>query len=297
MPQQKLLATALLIASPTLALADNARDWQNLPVDLNMVFGYWNLMNSNTPIDGSFPVDGLSVDADIYVLRLARSFDLAGRNAAFQLLVPYADGQASLDNSQFDFKKDNAGMGDITAVFASNFFGGPAVTKADFPTWKPETFLSYALYVTAPTGDYDNDQVINIGANRWAIKPELAFGIPIGQTWLELNTYVSVYGDNDDYIGDNKLEQRPLATLEGHYSYTVNRALWVSLDSSYAKGGETTVNGAAQDNIQENKLLGASMGFMLSENFGGLLAYTDTVSPQSDAADINTWTLRMQYLW
>lgn len=255
-------------------------------------------MNSNTSIDGALPVDGLSVDADIYILRLARSFNLAGRNAAFQVLIPYADGTAKLDNSVLsDGGKHNDGMGDITAVFASNIFGGPAVTKEEFSSWQPETFLSYALYVTAPTGDYDKDQIINIGANRWAVKPELAFGTPIGPTWLEFNTYVSFYGDNDDYIGSNKLEQRPMATLEGHYSYTINRALWVSLDASYARGGETKVNGVAQDNEQENKLLGASMGFMLSPNFGGLVAYTDTLSPQSDAADINTWTVRMQYVW
>jgi len=292
------LCAIALIATPMLGMADNARDWQNTPVDMNFVFGYWNLLNSNTPIDSAFPVDGLSVDADIYILRLARSFDLAGRNAAFQLLIPYADGTAKLDNAQLlGFEKDNAGMGDVTAVFASNIFGGPAVTKEEFSSWQPGTFLSYALYVTAPTGDYDNDQIINIGANRWALKPEIAFGTPIGPTWLEFNTYVSFYSDNDDHIGRNKLEQRPMATLEGHYSYTINRALWVSLDGTYARGGETKVNGVTQDNEQENKTLGASLGFMLSPHFGGLVAYADSVSPQSDAADTNTWTVRLQYVW
>ena len=64
------------------AQADNARDWQNLPTDLNMVFGYYNLIDTNTPIDTSLPIDGLSLNADLYILRYARSFGIDGRNSA-----------------------------------------------------------------------------------------------------------------------------------------------------------------------------------------------------------------------
>ncbi|WP_045193708.1 transporter [Pseudomonas sp. 2(2015)] len=278
--------------------ADNARDWQNLPKDLNMVFGYYNRIDSNTPIDTSLPVDGLSLDADLYILRYARSFDIAGRNSAIQLLQPYADVSASFDNARFfDGTKHNGGMGDTQVVFVHNLFGGPALSMEEFTHWTPETFLTGAVWLTVPNGDYDKDRVINIGANRWVIKPEIAFGHPIGPTWLELNTWVSLYGDNDDYQGNSKLEQNPLYAVEGHYSYTFNRALWASLDATYSTGGETRVDGVGQDNKQENVLLGASMGFMLSPQFGGLIAYSDTVSERNKSPDVNTWTLRLQYAW
>lgn len=51
--------------------ADNARDWQNLPKDLNMLFGYYNKVDTNTPIDTALPLDGLSLNADLYLLRYA----------------------------------------------------------------------------------------------------------------------------------------------------------------------------------------------------------------------------------
>ena len=129
------------------------------------------------------------------------------------------------------------------------------------------------------------------------MKPELAFGTPIGPTWLEFNTYVSLYGNNDNYQGSSKLEQQPLYAIESHYSYTINRALWVGLDATYSAGGETKIDGANQGNRQENTLVGASMGFMLSPQFGGLVAYSDTVSERSGSPDVNTWTLRLQYVW
>lgn len=113
------------------------------------------------------------------------------------------------------------------------------------------------------------------------VKPEIGCGTPIGPTWLEINTWVSLFGDNDDYLGNSKLEQKPLYGVEGHYRYTINRALWASLDATYSAGGETKIDGIGQDNQQENVLLGASMGFMLSPQFGGMVAYTDTVSERN----------------
>lgn len=292
------MSALTLAATPLFCQADNARDWQNTPIDLNMVFGYYNLIDTNTPIDTSLPIDGLSLNANVYIFRYARSFAIDGRNSAIQFLQPYADLSASFDNSRFfQGTKHNSGMGDSQIVFAHNFFGGPALTVQEFANWKPETFFSGAAFVTVPTGDYDKNKVINIGANRWVFRPELAFGTPIGPTWLEFNTYASLYGDNNDYQGDNKLEQRPLYTVEGHYSYTINRALWVSLDATYARGGETKINGDWQDNKQENSLAGASLGFMLSPQFGGLVAYSDTVSQRTGSPDVNVWTFRLQYVW
>ncbi|MFK3971301.1 transporter [Pseudomonas sp. NPDC087358] len=291
--------TAVTFAvTPFAVHADNARDWQNTPIDLNMAFGYYNLIDTNTPIDTALPIDGLSLNANVYIARYARSFAVDGRNTAVEILQPYADLDASFDNGQFfSGTKHNGGMGDTQLVIAHNFFGGPALTAQEFAAWTPGTFLSGALTVVTPTGDYDKDRIINIGSNRWVVKPELAFGTPIGPTWLEFNTYVSLYGDNDDYFGNRKLEQKPLYAIESHYSYTINRALWVGLDAIYNTGGETKIDGTNQENKQENTLVGATMGFMLSPQFGGLVAYTDTVSERTGSPDVNTWTVRLQYVW
>ena len=291
--------TALTLAMvPLMGWADNARDWQNLPTDLNMLFGYYSRIDTNTPIDTSLPIDGLSLNADVYIMRYARSFAVDGRNSAIQILQPYADISASFDDARFfSGTKHNGGMGDTQVVLVHNIFGGPALSKEEFARWKPETFLTGALWITTPTGDYDKNKVINIGANRWVFKPEIGFGTPFGPTWLEVNTWVSLYGDNDEYQGNGKLEQKPLYAVEGHYSYTINPALWASLDATYSAGGETRIDGEWQDNKQANTLVGASMGFMLSPQFGGLLAYTDTVSERTGSPDVATWTVRLQYVW
>ena len=292
-----LVALACGLSQP--AQADNARDWQNLPTDLNMVFGYYNSVDTNTSIDTSLPIDGLSLDADLFIFRYAYSFAIDGRTSGFQLLQPYAHVDASFDDAQhFTGTRKESGLGDTQIIFVHNLFGAPALSKSEFASgYQPQTFLTGALWVTTPNGDYDKDRAINIGANRWVFKPELAFGHPIGPTWLELNSWVSLYGNNSEYQGGSKLEQDPFWSIEGHYSYTFNPAIWASLDATWSTGGETRINGVDQGNEQENTLLGASIGFMLSPQFGGMVAYSDTVSVQSGSPDVSTWKLRLQYLW
>ena len=102
------LAALTLALAPLTGWTDNARDWQNVPTDLNMLFGYYNRIDSNTPIDTSLPIDGLSLKADLYILRYARSFGIDGRSSAIQILqpyavcrMPYADISASFDNARY----------------------------------------------------------------------------------------------------------------------------------------------------------------------------------------------------
>ena len=150
--QVSAFTAATLALMPGIGAADNARDWQNTPIDLNMAFGYYNLIDTNTPIDTALPIDGLSLNANLYIARFARSFDLGGRNSAVQILQPYADVEASFDNGKyFSGTKRNGGRGDTQIIFAHNFFGGPALTAQEFATWTPGTFLSGAVTLITPT--------------------------------------------------------------------------------------------------------------------------------------------------
>lgn len=292
-----LLLSACLL-TPCISHADNARDWQNVPDDINILFGYYNHINSNTSVNSSLPMDNVSVDADLYIVRYAHSFDLGGNNAGIQILQPVADIDASLDDALIpDNSQSRHGIGDTQFAFVYNLFGAPALSTEEFRRWTPGIFLTSAVWFTAPTGSYDRNKLLNIGGNRWIIKPELAFGYPIGPFWIEINPMVSFYQENDEYLGQQRLAQRPLYAVEGHFSMTLNPALWVSLDSTFSKGGETRINGALQDNEQNNALLGASLGFQLSPQFGGAIAYTDTTKEREGSPDVTTWLFRVQYAW
>lgn len=40
--------------------------------------------------------------------------------------------------------------------------------------------MGMSLTITAPTGLYDADKLLNLGSNRWSFKPEIALSHPFG---------------------------------------------------------------------------------------------------------------------
>ncbi len=205
-PVLMVMVALLFPAAP--ATADNARDWQNLPINTPVAFAYYYHMDSNTSLDTALPVRNASTEINAGLLRFAYAFDAGnGKSSGVQVLQTFADVDFSLGGTPFD--KSRRGLGDTTVILATNLFGGPAYTVDEFVKAKPETFLTAALWVTAPTGRYDPKKVINLGANRWAFKPQLAFGHPFGKSWIEANAWLQFFTDNDDYLNGRTLNRIP----------------------------------------------------------------------------------------
>ena len=64
--------------------------------------------------------------------------------------------------------------------------GAPSMTREEFQALRadPHPILGASIRVLAPTGDYNPDRLLNVGANRWAVKPELGYMIPLATKWL-----------------------------------------------------------------------------------------------------------------
>lgn len=284
------------VAAPMAANADGARDWLNLPIDMNFVFLYYSYSNSETSINSPLPVDGAEVSAQVPILRYARTFDMGGRIAGFQLVVPYAFIDAELTGTGVNRSID--GAGDITAIFISNIYGAPALSRQAFATWTPGEYLTGAVSVTMPTGDYDGGRLINPGKNRWAIKPQFAWGTPLDQaTWLTVNGALEFYQDNDDYFGGRTLSQNPLGTIDMHYSKNLNKAMWISADAIYTFGGETEIDGVKQGNEQNTLRLGASGSMNFSPADAVSVAVTRTVVKESHTPDATTFQISYSKAW
>src|SRR5262249_15562814 len=130
-----------------------------------------------------------------------------------------------------------AGAGDSAYSLAMLLKGGPALRVAQFDDYRPTTAIGVSLGITAPTGRYAADKILNLGSDRWSFKPELALSYPFGAAgnW-QLDTYANVYfyTDNTAYHGREILRQEPLAGLEGHISYAFSPSVWLAADTRYA---------------------------------------------------------------
>lgn len=289
-----LLVPGILLSGT--AFADNARDWQNMPVNTPIAFAYYYHMDSNTSLDTSLPIKNASTEINAGLLRFAYAFDAGnGKTSGIQILQTFADVDFSLGGTSFD--KNRKGLGDTSVIFATNLFGAPAYTVGEFVRAKPETFLTAAFWVTAPTGRYDSKKMINLGANRWAFKPQLAFGHPFGKNWVEVNAWAQFFTDNDDYLNGRTLKQDPKLGLEGHYSYNVTPWFWISADLFYSHGGKTSVNSLTENEGGDTWKGGIGAQFMFSPKDAVSFAYIDTISRPAGDADVKTFMLSYRRLF
>jgi len=60
-----------------------------------------------------------------------------------------------------------------------------------------------------PFGEYSSERLINLGENRWVIRPQLGVTHTRGKWTGELTGSVFLYGDNDEFWQDTKLESDP----------------------------------------------------------------------------------------
>jgi hypothetical protein len=170
---------------------------------------------------------------------------------------------------------------------------------------KQDTLLSLLLGLSTPTGEYDNDRILNMGANRWALRVGLPFVQTLSDDWipgkittLEILPSAWFYGDNDDYIGQQKLAQDTLYTLEVHLTHDISPTFYVSLDYLYQTGGETKVNGVKNDDSQNADFIGATFGYQLTEQLQFLFRYSATLNPDPEKElSVDNMQLNLNYFW
>jgi hypothetical protein len=127
----------------------------------------------------------------------------------------------------------------------------------------PHPIFAASVKVLAPTGEYDADKLINIGTNRWGVKPELGYMIPLKPRWLlELELGVWFFNDNHDFMGMTR-EQDPIVAGEIHLVRRLRPGRWISLEFNYYEGGRTTIDGEARDDLLRNSRLGGTFAWSL----------------------------------
>jgi hypothetical protein len=177
--------------------------------------------------------------------------------------------------------------------------GGAALSVQQFEGYRPATVLAVSLTLTAPTGLYRANKLLNLGSDRWTFKPEFAISQPFGpaQKW-QFDGYANIYfySDNTSYHGRKVLRQDPFAGLEGHISYAFNDRLWASLDTRYSFRANTFVNGVDQENAQQNFILGNEMNVSINSRNSLLFEFAKALVHRNGPALVG-FSVKYDYTW
>jgi hypothetical protein len=290
------LMLLLLSAGPASAQQLEPRAYSPSPVGLNFLGLAYYYSSGGVVLDPSLPIQNVRAKVSTAAPYYGRTFGLFGRQASVTLTTPYAWGTVHGDVKEAGRTVDRSALADPQLRFAVNLIGGPALTPQEFSRHEPETTLGTSLIVVAPLGQYAPSKLINLGANRWAFKPELGLSHPVGNWGVEFYAGVWLFTANDDFFGGQVKRQDPLASFQTHVVYTIRPRLWAAFDFTYYAGGETTVDGRRQNDRQGNTRAGLTVSLPVARSQSLKLSYTNGVSTRVGSA-FQTIGVAWQWLW
>ena len=260
-----LLASLLPLTSVAQELTP--RTYWPAPVGTQLISAGLVFSEGDTVPDASLPVTGLDSSITTAYLAYARTLNLLGRSSNFIIELPYSDGDTQANHLELgSLRRDYKGMGDIAATLSINLMGAPTMTREEFAVFRsdPKPMLGASLKVVAPTGKYDNDRIINVGANRWAAKAELGYMTVLHPRWLlELELGAWFFEDNDDFLGRTR-EQDPIYAAEVHLVHRFKPGFWASLDLNGYRGGTSTFDGRRLNDLQRDSKFGTTWVFPIA---------------------------------
>ena len=234
------------------------------PVRSNAVTMSYSYNDGNLLVEGAVPITDATGKLSVPSVAYYHSLGFLGRSANVTVALPYGVGTFAGKVLGEGMSIYRSGLFDSVVRFSVNLVGGPAMSLAQMRQWQQKTLLGVSLKVVAPTGQYDPTKLINLGANRWAFRPELGLSRRWGHWVLDAYGSVWFYTENPDFFsrnayfpGTRSQTQDPIAALETHLSYDVRPFVWVSLDGNFWYGGRTSVDGVENPaTLQKNSRVG-----------------------------------------
>ena len=288
---------------------DGARVNWPLPINTNVVSATAVNGTANASMSVFDRVQGdVDIDSELYVLSYLRSQAILGRTVHWQALLP-AGSQSTNSPLPLSANRTYAdGLGDMSIGGTINLLGAPELPVREALRYEVDLNVSLGVLLTLPTGSYDQDEVLNMGSNRWSarislpIVKSLTDWVPARRTTLEVTPAVLFFGDNDNSLG-RTVEQDPVYSVEAHLTRDMTSKAFISLDYTWLDGGDQKLTDNASGlSAGETSGLGAqfagvTLGFKINDNLNLNLTHMQTVGESSDPFELNGSLTKIMFNW
>ena len=235
-----------------------------LPKGMNIITVVNSFNWGDLAFDPAAPIDEADAKINTTAFAFMGTFSLAGRSANASIMLPVVTGHVEgLYLGEFA-EVDRFGLGDPRLKLAINLYGAPAMTPQEFASYRQQAIVGVSVTMAPPLGEYDSSKLINIGTNRWSIRPELGLSRTYGQWVVELMAGVWLFTDNTEFIGGQTREQDPVVATQVHVTYKFNSGRWLAADANFFTGGTTTIGGKQNLDLQRNSRVGATFSSALT---------------------------------
>jgi hypothetical protein len=294
-----LFTSILLLFTITVSAQDlDPRAYARVPVDITLLVTGFNYTYGGVVLDPTSPIQDLEAKVETPLLGIVHTFSFFGLTSQAFVATSFSWAQISGKLLGEDSSITRSGLGDTRLRLSALLFGAPAVTPEEFAKDSPKTVIGASLTIVAPTGQYFNNKLINLGTNRWSFKPEIGLSYPLNRHWLfDLYAGVWLFTNNHSfYPGNSVRTQNPLISFQTHVSYNFNPLMWAAIDFTYYTGGQTSLNDYYKDDRQNNVRFGTTFCFPISKQNSIKLAYSKGAIIRL-GADFSTISLAWQMVF
>lgn len=293
-----LLMVVAFARGPSAARAQEIepRAYSNAPVGVNFLIAGFAYAKGGLTVDPSIPLTNANLQTRTAILAYARSLDIGGRSAKFDVILPYAWTSGTAEFEGEPRHRDVSGLGDTRFRLSVNFYGAPALSLKEFENYRQDTIVGASLQVFVPTGQYDSSKLVNNGTNRWSVKPEVGVSKAWGAWTAELATGVTFYSDNNDFLNGKTRKQDPVYSVQAGVIYNFRSGIWASLNGTYVTGGRTTVDGVQSNDLQKNSRAGLTLAFPVDRH-NSVKIFANTGVSTRTGSDYDLYSIAWQYRW
>ncbi|MDN3918979.1 transporter [Roseateles violae] len=285
-----------LLAGPAAAQELEPRAYSNLPTGLNFLIAAYAHSRGGLSTEPSLPVEDAHLQIDTALIAYARSLDLWGRSGKVDLIVPVSQLSGSALVAGQPREREVSGSGDPRLRLSMNFLGAPALSTKEFAGFQPDLVVGASVQVGIPIGQYDPSKLINLGTNRWSLKPDIGFSKTFDALTVDLTAGVTLFGHNDDYFGGQRLEQAPIYSIQTNISHAFAGGIWAALGATYYSGGRTTLNGVRKDDGLANTRVGLTLALPINRRHSIKFNASGGISTRT-GTDFDTLGVAWQYRW
>ena len=290
------LLLGTLLAPAAHAQELEPRAYSNLPMGLNFLAAGYAHSKGGLSTDPSLPLTDAHLKIDTGVVAYVRGVDFWGNSGKVDVIAPYSHLSGTALVAGQPRERVVSGPGDPRFRLSVNFYGAPALTLAEYPAYKQDLVVGASVQVTAPWGQYDGRKAVNLGTNRWSIKPDIGFSKAFAPFTIDLTAGVTLFSRNDDYFGGQALDQSPLYSAQANLSYDFGRGIWASLGATIYRGGRTTVDDVPKDNALSNSRVGLTIAVPIDRYYAIKFNASSGISTRT-GTNFDTVGLILQYRW
>lgn len=261
----------------------DAGDYTALPAGTNLAMLYYQYATRDALYAKGHKAPGdMRLDSQVGILRGVHFTEIGGYIVDPQFLLPFGRLEGKDDLSALG---STSGVGDLILAATVWLVNRP----------QTGTYFGITPFIYAPTGNYDNDDALNLGENRWKFALQAGFITKLSdRVSLDLAGDITLYGKNDKFgAAKVTMKQKPSMQFQSYLRYHISDAWDLRAGVSHTFGGETEIAGVNQGDRLRTTKVSIGTGWFIAPDVQLLASYGRDISVHNGFREDDRLNLRV----